>query len=156
MREQILESYQKIHDSTAIDVKLRWNYEDAIKRPYFHVKPLEKSQLSAWRNYLEFEIKEGNEKRIKVLFERCLIACAFYEEFWMRVSLVALFLGKVCICVIFFMPTLLKNFLSGFLDWCPPILLFVVCTDYGYISFTISLFGIPVLTNMLFQYSFIK
>ena len=68
------------------EVKALWSYEDAIKRPYFHVKPLEKSQLSAWRNYLEYEIKQGKEARIRVLFERCLIACALYEEFWMRVS----------------------------------------------------------------------
>ena len=71
------------------EVKLRWGYEDAIKRPYFHVKPLEKSQLAAWRNYLDFEVKQADDARIRVLFERCLIACAFYEEFWMRVSLLA-------------------------------------------------------------------
>lgn len=68
------------------EVKTLWSYEDAIKRPYFHVKPLEKSQLNAWRNYLDYEIKRNSGARVKVLFERCLIACAFYEEFWMRVS----------------------------------------------------------------------
>lgn len=77
---------QKIHDVNVIEVKALWSYEDAIKRPYFHVKPLEKSQLNAWRNYLDYEIKQMNAARIRVLFERCLIACAFYEEFWMRVS----------------------------------------------------------------------
>ena len=76
------------------EAKARWNLEEAIKRPYFHVKPLEKSQLSAWRSYLEYEVKQGNEKRIRVLFERCLIACAFYEEFWMRVCISILFLPQ--------------------------------------------------------------
>lgn len=56
-----------------------------IKRPYFHVKPLERSQIRNWKEYLEFEISHGNYKRIVVLFERCLIACALYEEFWTKV-----------------------------------------------------------------------
>ncbi|RXG70300.1 Pre-mRNA-processing factor 39 [Armadillidium vulgare] len=84
IRDHIIEARQKTHEATVNEAKARWNYEDSIKRPYFHVKPLEKSQLNAWRSYLEFELKEGNHNRIKVLFERCLIACAFYEEFWMR------------------------------------------------------------------------
>lgn len=60
-------------------------YSFQIRRPYFHVKPLEKVQLKNWRNYLEFEIANGSEKRVEVLFERCVIACALYEEFWMKV-----------------------------------------------------------------------
>ena len=56
-----------------------------IRRPYFHVKPLEKAQLKNWRSYLEFEMANGSEKRVTVLFERCVIACALYEEFWMKV-----------------------------------------------------------------------
>lgn len=56
-----------------------------IKRPYFHVKPLEAEQLKNWRLYLDFEINEGDETRITVLFERCLIACALYDQFWTKV-----------------------------------------------------------------------
>ncbi|XP_064085220.1 pre-mRNA-processing factor 39-like [Macrobrachium nipponense] len=84
LQRSIISARQKIHEANAAEVKALWSYEDAIKRPYFHVKPLEKSQLSAWRNYLEYEIKQAKEARIRVLFERCLIACALYEEFWMR------------------------------------------------------------------------
>ncbi|XP_069945998.1 pre-mRNA-processing factor 39 isoform X2 [Cherax quadricarinatus] len=84
LQKSIIAARQKIHDTNVIEVKALWSYEDAIKRPYFHVKPLEKSQLTAWRNYLDYEIKQMNAARIRVLFERCLIACAFYEEFWMR------------------------------------------------------------------------
>ena len=58
-----------------------------IRRPYFHVKPLEKSQLKCWREYLDFEIAHGSHERALVLFERCLIACALYEEFWLKVML---------------------------------------------------------------------
>ncbi|CAG0883691.1 unnamed protein product [Darwinula stevensoni] len=54
-----------------------------LKRPYFHVKPLEKAQLKVWKHYLKFETEEGSEERIHILFERCLIACALYEDFWL-------------------------------------------------------------------------
>lgn len=79
-----------------------------IKRPYFHVKPLDGTQLKAWHSYLDWEMAEadtaavdaqgmaveGSERkdyvashgRVLVLFERCLIACALYEEFWVKVS----------------------------------------------------------------------
>lgn len=57
-----------------------------IKRPYFHVKPLERCQLKNWQDYLEYEIEQGDRVRIVVLFERCLVACALYEEFWLKVS----------------------------------------------------------------------
>lgn len=56
-----------------------------IKRPYFHVKPLERCQLKNWKEYLDYEIEQGDQNRIIVLFERCLIACALYEEFWIKV-----------------------------------------------------------------------
>lgn len=56
-----------------------------IKRPYFHVKPLERCQLKNWQEYLDYEIEQGDRERIITLFERCLIACALYEEFWLRV-----------------------------------------------------------------------
>lgn len=56
-----------------------------IKRPYFHVKALEKTQLNNWKEYLDFEIENGTPERVVVLFERCLIACALYEEFWTKV-----------------------------------------------------------------------
>ncbi|XP_076063092.1 pre-mRNA-processing factor 39-like isoform X2 [Oratosquilla oratoria] len=84
LRESIIAARQKIHDANTEEVKSRWGYEEAIKRPYFHVKPLEKSQLNAWRVYLDYEMKKETDKRIRVLFERCLIACALYEEFWMK------------------------------------------------------------------------
>ncbi|XP_042861360.1 pre-mRNA-processing factor 39-like isoform X3 [Penaeus japonicus] len=84
LQKSIISARQKIHEANVVEAKALWSYEDAIKRPYFHVKPLEKSQLTAWRNYLDYEIKQGKSSRVRVLFERCLIACALYEEFWMR------------------------------------------------------------------------
>lgn len=74
------------------------------------MKPLDRAQLKAWQSYLDWEIAEaetaavaaegtaveGHEdskqqcvaghERVLILFERCLIACALYEEFWNKVS----------------------------------------------------------------------
>lgn len=75
------------------------------------MKPLDRTQLKAWHTYLDWEmaeaeaahaviegmsvegqegseVKEGiaDHRRVKILFERCLIACALYEEFWDKVE----------------------------------------------------------------------
>jgi len=67
-----------------------------ICRPYFHVKPLEKVQLKNWRDYLDMEIENGSHERTVILFERCLIACAMYEEFWMKVFANIVFISYYC------------------------------------------------------------
>ena len=67
------------------EVNKRKKFEELIKRPYFHTKPLEKTQLKNWLDYLDFEISLGDMSRILVLFERCLIACCLYEDFWLKV-----------------------------------------------------------------------
>lgn len=101
----IIDKRRKVHLFNEQEVSKRWNYEEAvssalphcwasdervavieIKRPYFHVKPLERAQLKNWRAYLDFEIGEGASDRIVTLFERALIAAALYEDIWIRVS----------------------------------------------------------------------
>lgn len=62
----------------------RWTYEQEIKRPYFHVTDLDDAQLANWRKYLDFEEAEGDYHRITFLYERCLVAAAYYDEFWLR------------------------------------------------------------------------
>ncbi|KAM3842343.1 pre-mRNA-processing factor 39-like, partial [Diretmus argenteus] len=132
IRDEVLANRDKVYQQNEAEVRKRWHYEDAIKRPYFHVKPLDRIQLRAWHSYLDWEIsqltrdasepsqdpseevQEGSEvtaqaepqpqaqpqpqseegsddvvvasddHRVRVLFERCLIACALYEEFWTR------------------------------------------------------------------------
>ncbi|XP_050296241.1 pre-mRNA-processing factor 39 isoform X2 [Anthonomus grandis grandis] len=84
IRERIVSIRRKVHKNTVNAVTARWNYEEGIKRPYFHVKPLERCQLKNWQDYLDYEIEQGDRTRIIVLFERCLIACALYEEFWLK------------------------------------------------------------------------
>ncbi|MGH0175500.1 UNVERIFIED_CONTAM: hypothetical protein FKN15_009765 [Acipenser sinensis] len=85
MRHRVIESRQEVFNHNEHEVSKRWTFEEGIKRPYFHVKPLEKAQLNNWKEYLDFEIENGTPERVAVLFERCLVACALYEEFWVKV-----------------------------------------------------------------------
>ncbi|XP_023685151.1 pre-mRNA-processing factor 39 [Paramormyrops kingsleyae] len=98
MQELLLADRQKLYQQTELEVGKRWAFEEAIKRPYFHVKPLDRAQLKAWHAYLDWEMSEAEQrvaeaeddgsragrKRVLVLFERCLIACALYEELWTK------------------------------------------------------------------------
>ncbi|KAM9778822.1 pre-mRNA-processing factor 39 isoform X1 [Syngnathus typhle] len=84
MRHKAIEARQEVFNLNEHEVSKRWAFEEGIKRPYFHVKALEKTQLNNWREYLDFEMENGTPERVVVLFERCLIACALYEEFWIK------------------------------------------------------------------------
>jgi pre-mRNA-processing factor 39 len=75
-----LESFTR----TQTETTKRWTYESEIKRPYFHVTELDIPQLANWRKYLDFEELEGDYTRTVFLYERCLVTCAFYDEFWFR------------------------------------------------------------------------
>lgn len=84
IRDRAISARRKVHKLTVSAVTARWSFEEGIKRPYFHVKPLERAQLKNWKDYLDFEIEKGDRERVLVLFERCLIACALYDEFWLK------------------------------------------------------------------------
>ncbi|KAK9721789.1 hypothetical protein K7432_003151 [Basidiobolus ranarum] len=84
VRGRIHQLSLEIYTKTQTETNNRWIYEAEIKRPYFHVKPLDEHQLDNWRKYLDFEQIENDPTRIQFLFERCLVACALYEEFWER------------------------------------------------------------------------
>lgn len=84
IRAKVDSMYYETFTKTQTETNKRWTYESEIKRPYFHVTELEHSQLINWRKYLDFEESEGNGQRITFLYERCLVTCAFYDEFWFR------------------------------------------------------------------------
>jgi pre-mRNA-processing factor 39 len=84
IRTKIDASFYTIFQRTQTETNKRWTYEAEIKRPYFHVTELEHHQLVNWRKYLDFEEAEGNYQRIVCLYERCLVTCALYDEFWFR------------------------------------------------------------------------
>lgn len=75
-----LETFSK----TQTETTKRWTYEQEIKRPYFHVTELDEGQLNNWKKYLDFEESEGSYSRTQFLYERCLVTCAYYDEFWLR------------------------------------------------------------------------
>ncbi|KAJ3344106.1 PRP39 pre-mRNA processing factor 39 [Gonapodya sp. JEL0774] len=72
LRQRIHALKSEIYMNTQAEVMKRWVYEGEIRRPYFHVKPLDDVQLNNWRKYLDFEEGEGD------------VARAMYEEFWLR------------------------------------------------------------------------
>jgi len=45
-------------------------FEEKLKWPYFHVKPLDHKQLKTWDQHLDYEIQRCDHKRIVVVFER--------------------------------------------------------------------------------------
>ncbi|KAK1754966.1 hypothetical protein QBC47DRAFT_205223 [Echria macrotheca] len=84
VREKIDAMFYQIFQTTQTETTKRWPFESEIKRPYFHVTELEHAQLANWRKYLDFEEAEGDFARIVFLYERCLVTCACYDEFWFR------------------------------------------------------------------------
>ncbi|KAF3449858.1 hypothetical protein FNV43_RR05937 [Rhamnella rubrinervis] len=60
------------------------SFETKIRRSYFHVKPLDADQLENWHQYLNFVEMQGDFDWTVKLYERCLIPCANYPEFWIR------------------------------------------------------------------------
>ncbi|PSS14054.1 Pre-mRNA-processing factor like [Actinidia chinensis var. chinensis] len=77
IREEMFEKAKEF-DSKIID------FETAIRRPYFHVRPLNVAELENWHNYLDFIEGVDNFNKVVKLYERCLIACANYPEYWIR------------------------------------------------------------------------
>ncbi|KAL3154174.1 hypothetical protein ABBQ32_013692 [Trebouxia sp. C0010 RCD-2024] len=79
-----LASVDEVWRSTKEEWQRRKPFEDAIKRPYFHVKPLDLAQLQNWSRYLDYIEEKKDIGMIIRLYERCLVACASYPDLWMR------------------------------------------------------------------------
>ncbi|KAK4615815.1 Pre-mRNA-processing factor 39 [Fulvia fulva] len=84
LRSKISAYHMEIFTRTQNETTKRWTYEQEIKRPYYHVTDLDDAQIVNWRKYLDFEEMEGDYTRTKFLYERCLVTCANYDEFWYR------------------------------------------------------------------------
>jgi len=85
IRNAIIDRRREIFKDCEKLVARIWNFEDNIKRPYFHVKPLDKSQLKNWVEYLDYEIESNSSDRtVRNLFERCMVSCALYEDLWLK------------------------------------------------------------------------
>lgn len=77
-------SINSIYVSTQAETSRRWAYEQAFPRQYFHVLFVKEEDLQAWRRYLDFEESEGNLDRVRILYERAIIATSHNEEMWLR------------------------------------------------------------------------
>ena len=84
MKERLVASLVASHEATETTVDEIYKFEEKLKRTYFHVKPLDHKQLRTWDHYLDWQVEKGDHERIVVLFERCLIPCALYEQFWAK------------------------------------------------------------------------
>lgn len=53
-------------------------------RPFFHFEPLSAGQKATWREYIGFVTNHHEDKEeVVLLYERCLVTCASYSEFWL-------------------------------------------------------------------------
>ncbi|CAI6353536.1 unnamed protein product [Macrosiphum euphorbiae] len=86
LRVGIINDWQDSHKKTGKQFESRKIFEENIRRPHFHVNELDSAQIENWDNYIKFERREsgGNHERIVHLYERCLITCVYYEEFWLN------------------------------------------------------------------------
>lgn len=83
LRVGIINEWHDRHKETGKQFESRKIFEENIRRPHFHVNELDFAQIKNWDDYIKFEKRfGGNHERIVYLFERCLIACVFNEEFW--------------------------------------------------------------------------
>ncbi|XP_024966810.1 pre-mRNA-processing factor 39 isoform X2 [Cynara cardunculus var. scolymus] len=77
IREELYKA-AKDFDAKIID------FETAIRRPYYHFRPLNVAELENWHNYIDFIEGCDDFNKVVKLYERCLIACANYPEYWIR------------------------------------------------------------------------
>jgi pre-mRNA-processing factor 39 len=84
VKARVIASYGEVKQHAAAELQKRSAFEAAIGRTYFHVKPLKDAELANWRSYLTYEEALGDTAKVTTLYERCLVACANYSEFWMR------------------------------------------------------------------------
>lgn len=84
LRVKVVNSVEAVKNRTIEGMYRRQAFEGGIDRSYFHVTPVGDAALKNWHRYLDYEEAAGDDARCEVLYERCLIACANYEEFWLR------------------------------------------------------------------------
>lgn len=59
--------------------------EQTLRKPYFHLKPLDVKQLRSCHRHLDLVEMEGDLTVVYVkLYERCLISYIHFLDFWMR------------------------------------------------------------------------
>lgn len=85
IRAKIVERRKAEYAVVAKDAYERVGFEQAIKRAYYHVKPLDQAEVDNWKAYLKFEESKSGQtdpERVRQLYERCLVPCANMPSFW--------------------------------------------------------------------------
>jgi pre-mRNA-processing factor 39 len=73
-----LQQQEAVYSATKQQQEARQQYESAIRRPYWHVKPLDAAQLRNWAAYLGWQEAQGDLGLTVRLYERCCVPCASY------------------------------------------------------------------------------
>ncbi|KNC82045.1 hypothetical protein SARC_05662 [Sphaeroforma arctica JP610] len=85
VKSKAAELRQKVAMATSVEANRCKPFEDRLARNYFHVKDVDEQQKTAWKTYLCMMIDASYDREvIAFTFERCLIVCALYEEFWLQ------------------------------------------------------------------------
>lgn len=84
IRGQIDQYYYSIFYQNQSEMTRRKDFETHIERPYFTTDEISDGDIENWIAYLEFEEDQDNYNRTRFLYERCLVACAYYDYFWAR------------------------------------------------------------------------
>jgi pre-mRNA-processing factor 39 len=87
IRVKIVNSVEALKNKTQEGIQRRQAFEAGIDRNYFHVTPVGDAALNNWHAYLDYEEIAGDDTRCELLYERCLISCANYEQMWVRFAL---------------------------------------------------------------------
>lgn len=87
LRVKLSSSVEQLKLATEVEIRKRYEFESKIDRTYYHVAPVPETTLENWRAYLNFEETHGTLESIEKLYERCLVVCADYAEFWTRYAL---------------------------------------------------------------------
>ncbi|OHT10992.1 hypothetical protein TRFO_19475 [Tritrichomonas foetus] len=84
MQELIYEKRREVYYETLQLLSQRHFFEVKIRRTYFHFTRPNPSQIANWYEYLNYEESQGDIKRIKHLYERCLIPCNMCPDIWIK------------------------------------------------------------------------
>ena len=88
-RKEIMARHEQVYLHTSEIKNAIHPFENSITRAYFHVKEVDSADIANWHSYLDYLEKwtlqspERYGPTVKV-YERCLVACANYPEFWNR------------------------------------------------------------------------
>lgn len=82
---KLKKTFTDVYIVTQCTVFERWRYEEQLApRLYFDTKPVSRNTRAVWRLYLDYtENHPGSVLDARLTHERCVQACALYEQLWL-------------------------------------------------------------------------